>query len=69
VVPIRDSDALQEAILFMYRNPEIRARMGAAARERIQVGFTWGHYRRRLAYIYQKLLTTGTAVSPPLPQG
>jgi alpha-maltose-1-phosphate synthase len=69
VVPIRDSDALQEAILFMYRNPETRARMGAAARERIQAGFTWGHYRRRLAYIYQKLLTTGTAVSPPLPQG
>jgi glycosyltransferase involved in cell wall biosynthesis len=63
VVPIRDSNALAEAMLFLYRNPEARRRMGAAGRQRIQGSFSWKHYRARLAAIYGELLLRGHVAS------
>ena len=67
VVPIRDPDALREAISFMYRNPEARRRMGAAGRRRIQHSFSWKHYRARLARIHTDLLATGRVANVALP--
>lgn len=47
VVPIRDVDALQEKILLLYSNRELRKQMSLRARSRAEK-FTWTAYRRRL---------------------
>jgi glycosyltransferase involved in cell wall biosynthesis len=39
VVPVRDSRALADAFEKLYRDPALRSRMGAAARERIRTHF------------------------------
>lgn len=39
VVPIRNARALTEAFVSLYRNPQLRERMGEAARERIATRF------------------------------
>jgi len=39
VVPVRDVNAIRQAICQMYENPETRRRMGAAARDRIRTRF------------------------------
>jgi glycosyltransferase involved in cell wall biosynthesis len=56
VVPPRDVDALAAAISFLHAHPEARRRMSREARRRIEEGFTWRHYRTRLATIYRHLL-------------
>jgi glycosyltransferase involved in cell wall biosynthesis len=56
ILPIRDVDALKSKILFYYRNPEARARMGATARERVASGFTWDDYGDRIVAEYQRVL-------------
>jgi len=48
LVPIRDVDALVERLRQLARDPDLRARMGAAARARAEQ-FTWAHYGDRLA--------------------
>ena len=40
LIPPRDADALAEAMLTLATNPELRARMGAAARERCEKLFS-----------------------------
>ena len=39
VVPVRSSRALRDAIVRLHRDPELRARFGAAARQRIASDF------------------------------
>jgi len=41
-------DELAEAILHLYNNPDIVARMSIAAREHVVENFTWDHFRARL---------------------
>jgi glycosyltransferase involved in cell wall biosynthesis len=65
VVPIRDVDALARAIAFLHANRGERLRMGREARLRIQNGFTWRHYRVRLAGIYRHLLEGRREPIPP----
>ncbi len=48
VVPVRDVDALVERLRLLHRDPDLRARMGIAARARAEQ-FTWAHYGERLA--------------------
>jgi glycosyltransferase involved in cell wall biosynthesis len=47
IVPIRDVEALMERIERLYRDADLRAAMGQAARQRA-AEFTWAHYRARL---------------------
>ena len=53
VVPARSVDALTEAILWHYANPEASAAMGRAARSRIEREFTLPHYVDRVMRIYR----------------
>ena len=46
-------DQLAEAILQLYRHPEIVERMGLAARRRVVENFTWDHFRVRLLVAYE----------------
>ncbi len=52
VVPPDNVDALSAAIERLYANPELVARMGAAARTRVVENFTWDHFRARLLNAY-----------------
>lgn len=56
-VPIRDEDALQEAIEYLYSNEETRRSMGQNARKLVESEYTWDDYGRR---VNSKL----TAVAP-----
>lgn len=60
VVPARDVEALADRLLLLYRNPDLRAEMGLSARERIEEGFTWGHYGRRLLKVYEEIVLGGS---------
>jgi glycosyltransferase involved in cell wall biosynthesis len=51
-----DVDALAEAILHLYRHPEIVARMSIAARARVVENFTWDHFRARLLVGYERAM-------------
>ena len=51
-----DVDALAEAILHLYRHPEIVARMSSAARARVVENFTWDHFRTRLLGGYERAM-------------
>ncbi|MBA3881324.1 MAG: glycosyltransferase family 4 protein [Chthoniobacterales bacterium] len=50
-------DELMEAILHLYQNPDIVARMSIAARERVVENFTWDHFRARLLGGYARAMT------------
>jgi glycosyltransferase involved in cell wall biosynthesis len=53
VIPCENVDALAGAIERLYASPELRARMGAAARARMAALFTWDHFRLRLLEAYR----------------
>jgi glycosyltransferase involved in cell wall biosynthesis len=57
IVPPGDVDAIAGAIEYLYRHPEIVAKMGAAARERVVENFTWDHFRERLLGAYEQAMT------------
>jgi glycosyltransferase involved in cell wall biosynthesis len=56
VVPAKDVQALVEALLWHYRNPEASAAMGKAARSRIERQFTLPHYVERVIGVYRAAL-------------
>ncbi|MDQ6624540.1 MAG: glycosyltransferase family 4 protein [Verrucomicrobiota bacterium] len=49
-------DELAEAILYLYNNPDVVARMSLAARERVVENFTWDHFRARLLEGYERAM-------------
>jgi glycosyltransferase involved in cell wall biosynthesis len=53
VVPARNVEALAEAILWHYENPEASAAMGGAARSRVERQFTLPHYVERVIGVYR----------------
>jgi len=55
VVPIRDADAIAERLRLLHAAPDLRARMGAAARLRAEQ-FGWGRYHDRVVDIVGGLL-------------
>ncbi len=56
IVPARDPEALAEAILFHYNNPESTVVMGKAARAKIEQHFTVEHYVERSIGVYCSLV-------------
>ncbi len=54
VVPIRDSDALADRLLRLYRDERLRHEMGQSAREFVQ-RFTWQAYHEELKAHYDNL--------------
>ena len=52
LVPPRDSEALQQKLLALYEDPQMREEMGRSARRRIEA-FTWDAHRRKLLDIYE----------------
>ena len=55
--------ALSEAIMRLSGSPELRMRLGAAARKEAVSRHTWGHNAERVLYAYQKLMDEGTGSS------
>ena len=53
LIPPNNCEALCEAILRLYRDPDLALKMGAAGRERAVEQFTWDHFRRRMAEAYR----------------
>ena len=59
VVPVGDAEALAEAILKLYRDPEMRGRMGRAARIRAEETFAIGKVAERLEQAYRDSIDAG----------
>jgi glycosyltransferase involved in cell wall biosynthesis len=56
IVPIRDVAALKEKIRYLYENPDVCKAMGESARRRVQTGFSWGDYGRKMIAAYRQIL-------------
>jgi glycosyltransferase involved in cell wall biosynthesis len=56
VVPRDDAVALADALQCLARDPNLRLRMGEAARLRLLHGFTEAHVKQTLRAAYQALL-------------
>lgn len=56
IIPPNDPDALAAAIEKLYRDRDLGARLGAAARQRVVENFTWEHFRARLLEAYRVAL-------------
>jgi len=75
VVPVGDADALATAMLELYRAPELRVRLGMAARKRIQEEFDIGKVAEQLERAYQQAIheegegTSGIGAKPELKTG
>jgi glycosyltransferase involved in cell wall biosynthesis len=66
IVPLRDTEALEEAMEFLYWNKGLRHWMGANAKERARL-FTWERYRENVTTVLSHIHTHG-ALPPPLPE-
>jgi glycosyltransferase involved in cell wall biosynthesis len=53
LIPPNNCEALCEAILGLYRNPELALKMGLSGRKRAVEQFTWDHFRRRVSEAYR----------------
>lgn len=56
LVPPKNPEALADKLLHLYHEPELRQKMGAAARTRVEREFTWSTVARRTAALYDSLL-------------
>jgi glycosyltransferase involved in cell wall biosynthesis len=61
VVPADDRDALAAAIERLYRDRNLAARFGVAARQRVIENFTWDNFRAHLLEAYQFAMDRGSA--------
>jgi len=55
IVPIRDAGALAEKIQLLYKQPDLRLRLGMTARRHME-NFTWGDYRVKLLDKYREIV-------------
>jgi glycosyltransferase involved in cell wall biosynthesis len=60
VVPIRSPEKIAEALDALYRDPERRKAMGAAAASQMRTSNDWGRYAGRLSQLYRDLKATLT---------
>jgi glycosyltransferase involved in cell wall biosynthesis len=66
IIPANDVSALCDAILTLYRNPELVRKFGTNGRHRVVESFTWEHFRLRLREAYRTAMQrhSETAESP-----
>lgn len=64
VVPAGDPAALAEAVLTLYRDPELCRRMGAAARRRLATNFNIDDTVDKTLALYRELLGRGAPARP-----
>ncbi len=67
VTPAKDPDALAQAIQLLQGNPNLRQRMGAAARQRTEAEFTLNKMIERVMDVYHRVLTGSGACDPVQP--
>jgi glycosyltransferase involved in cell wall biosynthesis len=60
LVPPRNPEKLAERLYQLLTQPELRQRMGQAARLRVEQEFTWPVVAMRTASLYESLLATPT---------
>jgi len=53
VVPVRDKEALERAILSLYENRDLREELGAKGRKHIE-RYTWENHRKTLIGMYEE---------------
>ena len=63
ILPIRDVEAIKEKILYFYEHPEACRTMGASARKRVQAGYSWADYARKMIAAYENILRPEAAVT------
>lgn len=56
VIPVRDTEALKEKIIFLYENPDVREQMSRSARQRVAEGFSWNDYGERALAAYRRMI-------------
>ncbi|WP_338827363.1 glycosyltransferase family 4 protein [Neomoorella thermoacetica] len=56
LVPLKDVDALTDAIKNMINNPEMRNMMGIKARRKIEKQFKWEHISKKYIELYRRSL-------------
>jgi glycosyltransferase involved in cell wall biosynthesis len=56
LVPPRDARAIADAVFKLIKNPDLRRRMGQAARKRILELFTWENAARRMVEVYREVI-------------
>jgi len=59
LVPVRDSRAIGRALKQLVEDPDLRQRLGAAARKRIEDNFTWRAVARRYVEEYHRHAAPG----------
>jgi glycosyltransferase involved in cell wall biosynthesis len=57
IIPIRDTEALKEKILYLYKNPDICRAMGESACQKIKQGYSWDDYGRRIIRNYERIVS------------
>jgi glycosyltransferase involved in cell wall biosynthesis len=63
IIPPNDPDAIATALRRLHDDPALRARMGAAGRQRVVERFTWEHFRARLLAAYETAHMRRSSVS------
>lgn len=68
-IPVRDTDALADAIRRLYDDADERRRLGGNARDLITTSYTWDDYGKRVRRAYSAMLDErpATEVSIPTP--
>jgi glycosyltransferase involved in cell wall biosynthesis len=56
IIPIRDTEALKEKLVYLYENPDICKAMGQSAKERVSKGFTWDDYGEKIVKVHDAIL-------------
>lgn len=56
IIPIRDTWALKEKLLFLYEHKEQSATMGASAKARVSSGFRWEDYGSKMIRAYETIM-------------
>jgi glycosyltransferase involved in cell wall biosynthesis len=68
LVPVRDAHALAEALVQLHRDPALRARLGAAAREKALREFDEQIVLARTLSVYEEVFPASRVVNPDAQQ-